>query len=104
MQNSANPISACPEPLRGADNRHAQTRRVAEFLEQHPESTSKEIDAHADTGCITKVLSDMPVLGYGISKAWCIVPCDHGNHFRQVRIYTLLQCPGKQLDLFKTAR
>lgn len=104
MTTLASPISPGPEPLRGADNRHAQAHRVAEFLEQNPESTSKEIDALADTGCITKVLSDMPVLGYGISKAWRVVPRDHGNHFRQVRIYTLLHCPGKQLDLFNNAR
>jgi hypothetical protein len=104
MTTQANPITPGPETLHAADNRHAQAFRVAYFLEQHPESTSKEIDAFADTGCITKVLSDMPGMGYGISKAWRIVPCDHGNHFRQVRIYTLLQCPGKQLDLFKTAR
>lgn len=83
-----------------ADNRPAQARRVADFLEQCPECTAKEIDAVADTGCITKVLSDMPGLGYGMSKAWRVVPCDHGHRTRQVRIYTLLHRPGEQPDLF----
>ncbi len=83
-----------------ADNRPAQARRVADFLEQHPDSTAKEIDAVADTGCITKVLSDMPGLGYGMAKAWRTVPCDFGNRSRQVRIHTLLHRPGKQPDLF----
>lgn len=86
-----------------ADNRPAQARRVADFLEQRPGSTAKEIDAVADTGCITKVLSDMPGLGYGMSKAWHVVPCDHGNRTRQVRIYTLLHRPGEQPDLFNPA-
>ncbi len=85
------------------DNRRAQAHRAADFLEMNPDSTSKEIDAVADTGCITKVLSDMPGLGYGISKAWRIVQCDHGNRSRQVRIYTLLHRPGKQPDLFNPA-
>jgi hypothetical protein len=83
-----------------ADNRPAQARRVADYLEKHPDSTAKEIDAIADTGCITKVLSDMPGLGYGMSKAWRVVPCDHGHRTRQVRIYTLLRRPGEQPDLF----
>ena len=83
-----------------ADNRPAQARRVADFLEQCPGGTAKEIDAFADTGCITKVLSDMPGLGYGIAKAWRTVPCDQDNHSRQVRICTLLHRPSKQPDLF----
>ncbi len=87
-----------------ADNRPAQARRVADFLEQRPGGTAKEIDAFADTGCVTKVLSDMPGLGYGIGKAWRVVACDSGNRTRQVRTYTLTHRPTvMQADLFLTS-
>lgn len=49
-----------PQPLPEADNRPAQAARVADYLEANPHSTQKEIDAACDTGCISKVLSDMP--------------------------------------------
>lgn len=81
-------------------NRPAQAARVAAFLEQHPASTAKEIDAQSDTGCITKVLSDMPGLGYRLRKAWHFVQCDRGNRTRQVRTYTLLSRPKNQPNLF----
>ena len=74
---------------------------MADYLEQNPDSTAKEMDAACDTGCISKVLSAMEKeLGYGISKARRFVQCDQGNHTRQVRIYTLRCRPGKQPDLF----
>ena len=82
------------------DNRPAQAVRVADYLEQNPASTAKEIDAQSDTGCITKVLSDMPGLGYGLRKGWRFVQCDRGNRTRQVRTYTLLNRPKDQYDLF----
>lgn len=83
-----------------ADTRPAQAARVATYLEQHPGSTLKEIDAVCDTGCISKVLSDMPGLGYGIAKGWRDVLCAAGSRTRQVRTYTLLYCPSTQPDLF----
>lgn len=82
------------------DNRPAQAARVADFLEQHPASTAKEIDAQTDTGSVTKVLSDMPDLGYRLRKSWRFVQCDRGNRTRQVRTYTLLSRPKNQPDLF----
>ena len=85
---------------RQADTRPAQAARVADYLAQHPTSTQKEIDAVCDTGCISKVLSDMPVLGYGLSKSWREEPCAGGSHTRQVRAYTLLYRPRSQPDLF----
>jgi hypothetical protein len=60
----------------------------------------KEIDAVCDTGCISKVLSDMPGLGYGIGKGWRDVTCAAGSRRRQVRTYTLLYRPSTQPDLF----
>ena len=82
------------------DNRPAQAARVADYLEQHPDSTAKEIDAQSDTGSVTKVLSDMPGLGYRVRKGWRFVQCDRGNRTRQVRTYTLLNRPKDQPDLF----
>ena len=64
------------------DTRPEQAKRVADFLEKNPASTQKEIDAVCDTGCISKVLSDMPELGYGLSRAWREVPCAGGRRER----------------------
>lgn len=86
-----------------ADNRPAQAERTADHLEQHPGSTAKEIDAACDTGCMSKVLSDMPRMGYGLRKGWRFVPCDRGNRTRQVRTYTLLHRPNNQPDFFRPA-
>lgn len=85
------------------DNRPAQANRVANYLDAHPKATAKEIDTACDVGCITKVLSDMPKLGYGLSKTWRTVRCDHGNRTRQVRAYTLLYRPETHPDLFTPA-
>jgi hypothetical protein len=83
------------------DTRPAQMERTAHDREHHPDSTAKEGDAARDTGCITKVLSDMRLMGYGIRKGWRNVPCDHGNRTRNVRTYRLTQRPRNQPDLFK---
>lgn len=83
-----------------ADSRQWQAVRVANHLEAEPHSTAKEIDAASDVGCITKVLSDMPKLGYGIGKGWRTERCDQGNRTRQVRTYTLLYRPENLPDLF----
>ena len=81
------------------DNRTKQMKRVADYLETHPQSTSKEIDAVCDTGCISKVLSDMPRAGYGLAKGWR--PCTNKQGFaRRLRIYTLSHRPNQQPDLF----
>ena len=90
------------------DTRPAQAVRVADFLDKHPASTLKEIDAVCDTGCISKVLSDMPRtdldgMGYGIARGWRDVPCAGGTRSRLVRTYTLLFRPRAQPDLFTSA-
>lgn len=98
---------AIGKPL--ADNHPEQAARVADFLEPHPGSTLKEIDAACDTGCASKVLSAMskPIneggLGYGIAKGWRDVLCAAGKHTRQVRTYTLLSRPRAQPSLFPDA-
>jgi len=84
------------------DTRTDQAARVADFLELHPDSTAKEIDAACDLGSPTKVISDMPGLGYGIGRAWrwCDVSCAGDGRSRMVRIYTLTSRPDTQPDLF----
>lgn len=94
-----------PRPKSQSDDRPAQAVRVADFLEQHPHSTQKEIDAVCDTGCIYKVLSDMPRpellgMGYGLAYGWRTVPRASGSRTRQVRTYALLHRPRIQPDLF----
>lgn len=89
-----------------SDTRPAQGERVADYLEQHPASTLKEIDAVCDTGSISKVLSDMaktdrPGMGYGLAYGWRDVPCPSGSRPRRVRTYSLLYRPlKKHPDLF----
>ena len=85
------------------DTRPAQAARVADYLEQNPDSTAKEIDAACDVGCISKVLSDMPRMGYGIGRGWRTVTCANGGHTRQVRTYALTHRPETQPDLFPPA-
>lgn len=91
---------ATPKPQ--LDTRIAQAQRVADYLEQHPDSTLKEIDAACDTGCISRVLSAMKKeLHYGIGSGWRPVPCVSGSRFRRVRTYTLTHRPTvTQSDLF----
>lgn len=86
------------------DTRADQAARVADCLERYPNQTAKEIDAWADTGSITKVLSEMPSLGYGLQRGWREVACVGGTHTRMVRTFTLIYRPknGPQLDLFGT--
>ena len=73
---------------RHPDTRPAQAARVADFLEL--------------LGCITKVLSDMPGLGYGLRKGWRSVTLACGDLSRDVRTYALLHRPNVQPDLFGT--
>ena len=84
------------------DTRLAQAARVADYLEQNPDRTAKEIDAECDTGCISKVLSAMPGMGYGIAHGRRYVPCFHGSKGRRVHTYRLTHRPGVQPDLFTT--
>ena len=90
-------VTATPQ----LDTRSAQAARVAGYLERNPASTSKEIDAVCDTGCISRVLSAMEKeLFYGLSKRWRYVSCADGTHRRRVRTYVLLYRPRNQSDLF----
>ena len=102
--------SAHPEGARGAaliappltDTRTAQADRAADFLELHPQgATLAEIDAAADLGSPTKVLSAMRrELGFGIAHGpdrW--VMCARGGRRRCVRTYVLTHRPVKAEQL-----
>ena len=85
------------------DDRAGQAARVADYLERHPDSTAKEIDAACDAGCVSKVLSAMvKQLGYGIKKGRRHEPCAGGLRTRKVRSYSLLFRPHVEPDLFTT--
>lgn len=94
-------------PGQHSDDRAAQAARVADFLDTHPHSTQKEIDSVCDTGCVSKVLSDMTRpgllgMGYGLAYGWRDVLCGDGSRKRSVRTYALLHRPKtRQPDLFK---
>lgn len=90
-----------------SDTRQAQAVRIADYLEQHPASTLKEIDAACDTGFVPEVLSLMPSMGYALAKGWRNGPCAGGARTRQLRTYTLLHRPVSFVNrvlafLFKT--
>lgn len=97
------------KPIPLPDDRPTQASRVADYLEAHPHSTQKEIDAVCDTGCISKVLSDMPRpelpgMGYVLAYGWREQLCAAGSRKRQVRTYALLSRPKRrQTDLFENA-
>lgn len=84
------------------DTREAQAQRAADFMEAHPEgSTLAEIDAAADLGSPTKVLSDMRrQLGYGIRRGPPrLVMCARGTKSRRVRTYILTHRPAPAAQL-----
>ena len=84
------------------DTREAQAERAADFMEKHPEGvTAAEIDAAADLGCRTKVLSAMRrQLGYGIAHGPDRVQsCACGTRRRRVCTYVLTHRPAKPLQL-----
>jgi hypothetical protein len=90
------------KPTPAVDTREAQAQRAADFMEAHPEgSTLAEIDAAADLGSPTKVLSDMRrELGYGIRHGpgrW--VACASGTKTRSVCTYILTHRPQPDAQL-----
>lgn len=86
--------SGPPRPVT-VDTREAQCARVADFLEARPSgATRRELDAACDAGCMTKVLSDMPRMGYTLHKGWGRERCAAGALTRsRVRVYVLLSRP-----------
>ena len=85
------------------DSRQAQAERVADYLELHPGSTTREIDAACDLGSVTKVISEMPGMGYRLRKSWQRITCADAVTGRRVRCWWLLYRPDvktNQRDLF----
>lgn len=90
---------AAPPPT---DTREAQAERAADYMAQHPEgATLAEIDAAADLGSPTKVMSAMRrELGYGIAYGpdrW--MNCAGGAKRRQVKTYVLTYRPAPAAQL-----
>lgn len=87
--------SAAPTRPATIDTREAQCARAADYLEPRfgDGATRRELDAACDAGCMTKVLSDMPRLGYVLRKAWGRELCADGARLRRVRVYVLVSRP-----------
>ena len=86
--------SSSSSPPAAVDTREGQCARVADFLETRPDgATRRELDAACDVGCMTKVLSDMPKLGYTLRKGWGRERCADGKLRRRVRVYELVARP-----------
>lgn len=84
------------------DTREAQAKRAADYMERHPEgSTLAEIDAAADLGSPTKVLSAMRhELDYGVKRGpsrWVL--CARGRGRRHVATYVLTHRPAPPAQL-----
>ena len=94
MNRPHHPNATPPRPA-AFDTREAQCARVADFLEARPGgATRRELDAACDAGCMTKVLSEMPRLGYALHKGWGRERCAAGMLPRsRVRVYVLLSRP-----------
>lgn len=77
------------------DVREGECARVADFFDTRPDgATRRVLDAVCDVGCMTKVLSDMPRLGYVLRKAWGQELCADGVRWRRVRVYVLVSRPA----------
>ncbi|MBX3601182.1 MAG: hypothetical protein KF863_11190 [Rubrivivax sp.] len=82
------------------DPRPAQAERAADYMERHPGGvTVPELEAACDLGSATKVLSDMPGMGYVIGRRWRLVPCLFGSEQRRRRVYVLLSRPAPAAQL-----
>lgn len=88
--------SSSMRPMSAAvDTREAQCARVADYLETRPRgATRRELDEACDAGCMTKVLSDMPRLGYVLRKERGHELCADGAKLRRVRVYALIARPN----------
>ena len=86
------------------DTREQQCKRAADYLEAHPGCTLRELEAGADLGSGTKVLSEMARrFGYQISKQVGHITSRDGSHRQRRKHYTLEARPShSQQDLFPT--
>ena len=74
--------------------RERECARVAAFLDTRAGgATRRELDAACDVGCMTKVLSDMLVLGYVLRKQRGHELRSDGVSWRRVRVYVLIARP-----------
>ena len=98
--------TACAGPVRlPLDDRAAQCRRAAHYMEAHPGCDLRELGAGADLGSPSKVVSEMEhTFGYQVRRKRVRVPCVDGTRSRPVTRYWLIAWPVEsQPDLFPDA-
>lgn len=83
---------------RQIDTRLAQAARVADYLEDNPDSTLKEIDAGCDVGSVSKVLSVMSHIGYEFHTSNRLIVNDDHKYKRRVKTYAVMHRPEIQGD------
>ncbi len=82
------------------DTHKGQADRVVPLLLAAPDSTAAEINALADCGCISKVLSAMEKkFGYVFKKGWRYIKTAGGTS-RRVRTYAIAYRPEDLPQLF----
>jgi len=87
------------------DDRAAQCKRAADYMEAHPGCTLRELFTGADLGSPSKVVSEMVrKFGYGVRRQRRRVACLDGTRSRPVMCYWLESWPAfSQRDLFDPA-
>ncbi len=86
------------EPIgTGPDSREDQCKRAAEYMTSHPGCTLLELQAGADLGSASKVVSEMErTFGYCLKRERCLAPTQDGTHYRRVVRYTLESRPANK--------
>lgn len=84
------------------DNRTGQIKRTVASMLAHPEGVSVvQLKAETDAGSVTKVLSEMRRIGFGIRKQLRHETCLGGTKQRRTWRFFLASHPSKlQQDLF----
>jgi hypothetical protein len=87
------------------DDRAAQCRRAARYMQGHPGCTLRELGEGADLGSPSKVVSEMGrAFGYQVRRQRVRVPCRDNAHSRSVTRYWLEAWPAlSQIELFPEA-
>jgi hypothetical protein len=77
------------EPL-PIDTREEQCKRAADYMEEHPGCTLRELLTGADLGSASKVVSEMErTFGYRLRRQRDRAPTRDGTHCRRVLRYSL---------------
>ena len=87
------------------DDRAGQCERAANYIEQHPGCTPRELGEGADLGSVTKVISEMARFGFEVRRVRSTLPCVGGTRRRRgtVRYFLVARPVRPQLDMFPDA-